>query len=147
MAHTAAETGHSFDIPVSMKAIRYNKPKDFALVTLPVPQPRPNEILVKGIVTHSPNASSSLIQVPVKSCGICGSDLHIHSGDLDTRMPVITGHETSGLVVKMGSRVKGFEIGDKVTADNAELCGYCQHCRQGKPLYCENFATHGLHRK
>lgn len=62
-------------------------------------------------------------------------------------MPVVTGHESSGLVVKIGSDVQGFKIGDKVTADNSELCGHCHYCRQGKPLYCENFLAHGVHRK
>lgn len=61
-------------------------------------------------------------------------------------MPVVTGHETSGIVVKIGENVKGFKIGDKVTADNSELCGHCHFCRQGKLLYCENFLAHGVHR-
>ena len=62
-------------------------------------------------------------------------------------MPVVTGHETSGIVVKIGSEVTGFELGDRVTADNSELCGYCHYCREGKLLYCENFAAHGVHCK
>lgn len=82
----------------------------------------------------------------VKSCGVCGTDLHIHNGDFDSKMPVVTGHETSGIVVKIGSAVQGFKLGDKVTADNSELCGHCHYCREGKLLYCENFAAHGVHR-
>ena len=62
-------------------------------------------------------------------------------------MPVITGHETSGLVVKLGSAVTGFKLGDKVTADNSELCGHCHYCRRGQLLHCENFLGHGVHRK
>ncbi|CAI4212054.1 unnamed protein product [Parascedosporium putredinis] len=99
----------TFTIPEEMKAIRYNKVKDFSL-----------------------------------SCGVCGTDLHIHNGDFASRMPVITGHETSGIVVKMGSAVTGFKLGDKVTADNAETCGSCHFCRKGKQLYCESFAAHGI---
>lgn len=34
--------------------------------------------------------------------------------------------------------VKGFEIGDRVAADNSELCGHCFYCRRGEPLLCEN---------
>jgi D-arabinitol dehydrogenase (NADP+) len=60
-------------------------------------------------------------------------------------MPVVTGHETSGLVVQLGSNVTGFALGDKVTADNSELCGHCHYCRDGKLLFCENFAAHGVH--
>jgi D-arabinitol dehydrogenase (NADP+) len=83
----------------------------------------------------------------VKSCGVCGTDLHIHNGDFDSKMPVVTGHETSGIVVKIGEAVNGFSLGDKVTADNSELCGHCHFCREGKLLYCENFAAHGVHCK
>ncbi|TID27365.1 putative sorbitol dehydrogenase [Venturia nashicola] len=120
--------GQTYTIPTEMKAIRYNKVKDWSLVTMPVPKPRAHEILVK-----------------VKSCGVCGTDLHIHNGDFDSKMPVVTGHETSGIVVQIGDAVNGFTIGDKVTADNSELCGYCHFCREGKLLYCENFAAHGVH--
>lgn len=60
-------------------------------------------------------------------------------------MPVITGHETCGIVVKMGSDVQGFKLGDKVTADNSELCGHCHYCRRGQLLHCENFLGHGVH--
>lgn len=86
-----------------------------------------------------------LINPKVKSCGVCGTDLHIHNGDFDSRMPVVTGHETSGIVVKIGEAVTGFKLGDKVTADNSELCGYCHYCREGKLLFCENFTAHGVH--
>ncbi|KAK7522561.1 chaperonin 10-like protein [Phyllosticta citriasiana] len=122
------QNGEAFRIPQTMKAIRYNKVQDWALVDLPVPEPKAHEVLVK-----------------LKSCGICGTDLEIHNGNFDSRMPVVTGHESSGIVVKIGSSVQGFKIGDKVTADNSELCGHCHYCRQGKPLYCENFLAHGVH--
>lgn len=50
-----------YDIPKEMKAIRYNKVKDYSLVTMPVPEPKPHEILVKGryatIVFWSQNRS------------------------------------------------------------------------------------------
>lgn len=119
----------TFEIPKTMKAIRYNKVKDWSLVDMPVPVPKPHEVLVK-----------------IKSCGICGTDLHIHNGDFDSRMPVVTGHESSGIVVAIGSAVqRAFALGDKVTADNSELCGWCHYCRKGQPLYCENFQAHGVH--
>ncbi len=63
------------------------------------------------------------------------------------RMPVITGHEISGIIVKIGADVTGFEVGEKVTADNLEYCGLCYFCHQGKKLLCENFSAYGVHRK
>ena len=79
------------------------------------------------------------------SCGICGTDLHIHTGEFSSRMPVVTGHETSGIVVALGADVQSLDLGQKVTADNAELCGHCHYCQKGDLLYCENFAAHGIH--
>lgn len=38
-----------YDIPTEMRAIRYNKIKDFSLVTMPVPQPKSHEVLIKGM--------------------------------------------------------------------------------------------------
>lgn len=91
------------------------------------------------------NLRSNYSLSAVKSCGVCGTDLHIHDGDFESRMPVITGHETCGIVVKLGSEVTGFNLGDKVTADNSELCGHCHYCRRGQLLHCENFLGHGVH--
>ena len=62
-------------------------------------------------------------------------------------MPVVTGHETSGIVVALGADVQSLHLGQKVTADNAELCGHCHYCQKGDELYCENYAAHGVHCK
>lgn len=44
----------------------------------------------------------------------------------------------------MGEKVKGFEIGQRVVADNSELCGECFYCRRGEALLCEDFQAHGV---
>lgn len=44
----------------------------------------------------------------------------------------------------MGPKVKGFNIGDRVVADNSELCNECFYCRRGELLLCENFEAHGV---
>ncbi|KAH8161599.1 hypothetical protein CIB48_g6651 [Xylaria polymorpha] len=41
-------------------------------------------------------------------------------------------------------KVKGFKIGDRVAADNSELCGHCFYCRRGEELLCEDFKAHGV---
>lgn len=46
----AATNGTEFKIPKEMKAIRYNKLNDFSLVTIPVPEPKGHEILIKGML-------------------------------------------------------------------------------------------------
>lgn len=44
----------------------------------------------------------------------------------------------------MGKDVKGFEIGQRVVADNSELCMECFYCRRGELLLCEKFEAHGV---
>ncbi|KAH7154965.1 chaperonin 10-like protein [Dactylonectria estremocensis] len=108
-------------LPTEMKALRYEKPEDFSIVTVPLPEMRDNDVLVK-----------------VKACG------HIHEGEFIAKFPLIPGHETVGVVAAVGKDVKGFAIGDRVAADNSELCNECFYCRRGQPLLCENFNAHGV---
>lgn len=114
-------------LPQTMKALRYTKPKEHGIVEVPLPVVRENDVLVK-----------------VKACGVCGTDLHIHDGEFIAKFPLIPGHETVGVVAAVGPKVKGFEIGDRVVADNSELCGECFYCRRGEELLCEHFEAHGV---
>lgn len=49
-----------------------------------------------------------------------------------------------GKVAAVGKDVKGFNVGDRVCADNSELCGHCFYCRRGEALLCEDFQAHGV---
>lgn len=60
------------------------------------------------------------------------------------KFPLIPGHETVGVVAAVGKDVKGFEVGERVCADNSELCNECFYCRRGQLLLCENFNAHGV---
>jgi D-arabinitol dehydrogenase (NADP+) len=57
---------------------------------------------------------------------------------------LIPGHETVGVVAAIGPKVKDFQIGERVVADNSELCGTCFYCRRGDELFCEHFEAHGV---
>ncbi|KAK9476490.1 chaperonin 10-like protein [Lipomyces japonicus] len=120
-------SGIPFELPKTMKALRYEQPLVHAVVDVPLPKLRENDILIK-----------------VSACGVCGTDLHIHEGEFIARFPLIPGHEVVGNVAALGNAVKGFAVGDKVVADNSELCGECFYCRRGKPLLCEHFNAHGV---
>ena len=109
-----------------MKAIQYNAPRQFAVVDLPKPEPGPHQVVIR-----------------VKACGICKTDLTIHDGSFLAKFPLVNGHEFAGVIDSVGSAVTEWKVGDRVTADNTELCGYCEPCRSDKPLYCENFNSHG----
>ena len=109
-----------------MKAIQYTAPRQFAVVDLPKPEPGPHQVVIR-----------------VKACGICKTDLTIHDGSFLAKFPLVNGHEFAGVIDSVGSAVTKWKVGDRVTADNTELCGYCEPCRSDKPLYCENFNSHG----
>ena len=83
------------------------------------------------------------VLVQVKSCGICGTDKHIFEGKAPSKVPVILGHEYSGVVVEKSKSTK-FEIGDRVAVDPNIFCGNCIYCRQGKVNFCSNLQALGV---
>ena len=108
----------------TMKAVVLYGPGNVGLGELPVPETKENDVKIR-----------------VSYCGICGSDLHKFKGKKNTHpvtYPVALGHEISGTVEEVGSAVRGFKPGDKVTADPNWSCGKCRFCRAGKPSFCEN---------
>jgi L-iditol 2-dehydrogenase len=112
-----------------MKALVLEEYKKLTLANdYPEPELAPNEILVQ-----------------VRSCGICGSDVHGYDGSSGRRIPpVIMGHEASGLVAKVGSAVKRFAEGDRVTFDSMISCGLCYFCRRGRPNLCDDRRVLGV---
>ncbi|MFH1614062.1 MAG: zinc-dependent alcohol dehydrogenase family protein [Planctomycetota bacterium] len=109
-----------------MKAIVYRAPGQFKYEDVPDPSPKIDEVIIA-----------------VKSCGLCRTDMHIHKGHFLAEFPLINGHEFAGEVIEIGRNVKDVKIGDRVIADNTELCGHCFFCRRDEPLFCENFISHG----
>jgi D-arabinitol dehydrogenase (NADP+) len=110
-----------------MKAIVYAAPQQFSYQEVPVPEIAPDEVLIL-----------------IHSCGICGTDLHIHEGEFLAKFPLIPGHEFAGEVAEVGSAVESVKVGERVVCDNTELCGHCFYCRRDEPLFCENFLSHGV---
>lgn len=68
-----------------------------------------------------PDYKDNEVLVKVKACGICGSDVHGMDGSSGRRNPpLIMGHEAAGVIDKVGSNVKKFKLGDRVTFDSTE---------------------------
>ena len=87
-----------------------NKP--LKMVKLPVPEPSPEEILIK-----------------VLACGICHTELDEIEGRLPVKFPVIPGHEIIGRVEKLGAKVTKFRKGDRVGIAWINFsCGECNFC-------------------
>lgn len=79
------------------------------------------------------------ILVRVKAAGLCGSDVNSYRGRKTTAQPgTILGHEFSGEIAKVGSKVTRWKIGDRVVSDNTGyVCGVCSACASGEFLLCE----------
>ena len=93
-----------------------------------------------------PEIGDNDVLVQVAACGICGTDFHIFNGDAPALLPLIPGHEFSGVVVSCGNLVKRLNNGDRVSIDPNIACGYCRFCRDGKINFCENLQAIGVTR-
>ncbi len=93
-----------------------------------------------------PEIGNHDVLIKVMACGVCGTDVHIFSGDkgaADTTPPVILGHEFSGIVERTGAEVTGVKAGDRVCIDPNRYCGNCYYCREGIAHYCEHMIGYG----
>ncbi|HIZ21389.1 MAG TPA: alcohol dehydrogenase catalytic domain-containing protein [Candidatus Blautia faecigallinarum] len=125
-------------LPKTMKALVAYGKNDYRLETdYPVPECGPDDIIIK-----------------TEACGICAGDLKcMHGaerfwGDEKTpswvQPPFIPGHEFLGRIVEMGENVKGWKLGDRITADQIVPCGECRFCKSGRYWMCEPHATFGF---
>ncbi len=113
----------------AMRLHRAGEP--LVLDDVPVPEPRTGDLLVR-----------------VSACGVCRTDLHIVDGDLPAhRLPITPGHEVVGTVVRWGSDVQGFAIGDRVGVPwVGGTCGHCSYCLEGRENLCDQPQFTGYHR-
>ena len=58
--------------------------------------------------------------------------------------PVVPGHEYAGVIVKTGSDVTGFKVGDRVAVDPNFECGTCRACKRGWAHLCETLRAYGV---
>jgi uncharacterized zinc-type alcohol dehydrogenase-like protein len=87
---------------------------------------------------REPGANDVMIEI--KYCGVCHSDLHQVKDEWGGSMfPMVPGHEIVGKVVRVGSAVKGFKVGDLAGVGcMVDSCRTCGTCKQGLEQYCEN---------
>jgi alcohol dehydrogenase, propanol-preferring len=87
------------------------------------------------------------VRVKVHVCGVCRTDLHIVDEDLPPiRRPIIPGHETVGLVERLGRDVRTLKEGDRVgIAWLQRTCGRCPFCRSGRENLCATPTFTGYH--
>jgi len=77
------------------------------------------------------------VLVKIASCGVCASDLHVVDGDLPEPLPLVLGHEASGVIAEVGAGVESLAPGDHVVLALLPSCGKCAECRRRRPNFCE----------
>ncbi|MGH3023042.1 MAG: zinc-binding dehydrogenase [Gaiellaceae bacterium] len=90
---------------------------------------------VREVELESPRAGEVLVKIA--ACGVCASDLHVVDGDLPEPLPLVLGHEASGVVVETGQGVERLEPGDHVVLALVPSCGKCAACREGRRNFCD----------
>ena len=109
----------------TMRAAVYRGVNNVRLEEVSVPAIGPGEILVR-----------------VHTCGICGTDLKkIATGSHSA--PRIFGHETSGVIAKVGEGIRKFAVGDRVVVFHHIPCGECYYCRHKTFAQCTTYKKVG----
>jgi alcohol dehydrogenase len=91
--------------------------------TLELTPPGPGEVLVE-----------------IVAAGLCHSDLSVINGSRPRVMPMVMGHEASGIVRESGPGVTDLVPGDHVVFSFVPHCGLCPPCAEGRPVLCERGA-------
>lgn len=117
-----------------MKALaKLERAPGLTLTDVPMPEVGHNDLLIK-----------------ITKTAICGTDIHIWNWDdwaqKTIPVPMHVGHEYVGVVAGMGSEVKGFKIGDRVSGEGHITCGHCRNCRAGRRHLCRNTIGVGVNR-
>lgn len=79
------------------------------------------------------------VELEILYCGICHSDLHAIKNDWGaTAYPIVPGHEIIGKIIKTGSQVSKFKVGDLAAIGCiVDSCGHCHQCNEGEEQFCE----------
>jgi len=87
-----------------------------------------------------PEIGHNDVLIKIKKTAICGTDIHIYNWDEWAQktipVPMIVGHEYAGEIAAIGSEVKGFKIGDRVSGEGHISCGFCRNCKAGRRHLC-----------
>ncbi len=98
----------------------------------------------------TPEVGHNDVLIKISKTAICGTDIHIYNWDEWAQktipVPMHVGHEFVGTIVEVGSEVKGFKPGDRVSGEGHITCGHCRNCRAGRRHLCRNTVGVGVNR-
>ena len=98
-------------------------------------------LVIEDVEVDEPRAGEVLIKT--SASGVCHSDLHFMEGSYPTAVPIVLGHESAGVVEKVGPGVTRVQPGDRVVIAFVTSCGNCDFCVTGKPFLCSGSAKLG----
>lgn len=104
-------------------AVLWGVGDDFKIEDVTLDDPGPGDVLVK-----------------MAYAGMCHSDEHAITGDLPMGLPIIGGHEGSGVVEAVGPGVTSVKPGDHVSMSFIPSCGRCKWCSTGRQYICDEGA-------
>ncbi|WP_263365532.1 alcohol dehydrogenase catalytic domain-containing protein [Edaphobacter bradus] len=111
------------------KAIELSGPGKFSEVKKPLLDPGPNQVRIR-----------------VEACGVCHSDAATVEGLFPIDWPRVPGHEVVGRIDALGPVVQGWALGQRVGVGFlGGSCGYCEFCRNGDLVNCQNQEFTGIH--
>jgi S-(hydroxymethyl)glutathione dehydrogenase/alcohol dehydrogenase len=94
---------------------------------------------IEEVAVSLPRAHEVLVRTA--AVGVCHSDLHYIEGLWACPKPTVLGHESAGIVEKVGSEVRYVKPGDHVITCLSVFCGHCEYCTTGRPYGCMNPET------
>lgn len=104
-----------------LAAVYYNN-RDVRIEEVPTPEIAEDEMLLK-----------------VMASGICGSD--VTEWYRVPKAPRVLGHEATGVIEKIGSKVTKHKVGDRVFVSHHVPCNKCRYCLKGHHTACETLHT------
>lgn len=97
------------------------------------------------------NLAPGEILIRTELAGVCGTDVHLHQGQLKVPLPLILGHETTGTIAALGASDTRdwlghpLALGDRVSFTVGRACGRCRYCRVYRlPSRCANRKAYGV---
>jgi L-iditol 2-dehydrogenase len=114
-----------------VKAAFLTEPGTIEMRDISVPVPEDDQVLVK-----------------VEAVGVCGSDVHFYAhGNIGTMImsePFVLGHELSGVITAVGSKVDASRVGKRVAIEPQRPCRTCNECRHGRYNLCPNIIFYAV---
>jgi L-idonate 5-dehydrogenase len=96
---------------------------------------------------HLEELTPNQVEISVAMGGICGTDLHYYKhggfGQIKLKEPMVLGHEVSGHISKLGSKVTDLTIGQLVSVSPSRPCNNCEFCLEGSQNHCLNMKFYG----